>query len=189
MGLDKSLDELRDKILGTKPLPSLREVVSDVCRQESQKRANNPTQNSNSSTLHEAKSSSSYWIVDSGASDHMTGDRLLFTTYFSCNNLQTMCIANGTCTKVVGIGSICLSNTLTLKSVLFVPKLDYNLIYVSKLNRDLNYETKFLYKSCIYQDLSFERTIGNVSFHVSIYALDCQHSFNPFCQSSVSIES
>lgn len=193
MGLDKSLDEVRGRILGTKPLPNLREVFSEVRREESRKRVmlghqassipeipafattkdanldsgafvvrsnsqnyndnrsrkgrpwcdhcrrpghlketcwklhgkpadwkpnkdreargnvvisgasqhgnsapfskeqlevlqqlmqkgNNHTQTSNSSALHAAKSSSSSWIVDSGASDHMTGDRSFFTT-------------------------------------------------------------------------------------------------------------
>ncbi|XP_074373862.1 uncharacterized protein LOC141714229 [Apium graveolens] len=38
MGLDKSLDEVRDRILGTKPLPNLRGVFSEVRREESRKR-------------------------------------------------------------------------------------------------------------------------------------------------------
>ena len=38
MGLDKSLDEVRGRILGTKPLPSLREAFSKVRREESCKR-------------------------------------------------------------------------------------------------------------------------------------------------------
>ena len=38
MGLDKSLDEVRDRILGTKPLPSLREAFSKVRQKESSKR-------------------------------------------------------------------------------------------------------------------------------------------------------
>lgn len=38
MGLDKSLDELRCQILGTKPLSSLREVFSKVHQEENQKR-------------------------------------------------------------------------------------------------------------------------------------------------------
>ena len=38
MGLNKSLDEVRGRLLGTKPLPSLREVFSEVHREESRKR-------------------------------------------------------------------------------------------------------------------------------------------------------
>lgn len=38
MGLDKSLDEVRGRILGAKPLPSLREAFFEVRREESRKR-------------------------------------------------------------------------------------------------------------------------------------------------------
>ena len=40
LGLNKELDEVRARILGTKPLPSLREVFSKVRREESRKKVN-----------------------------------------------------------------------------------------------------------------------------------------------------
>lgn len=38
MGLNKNLDEMRGRVLGTKPLPSIREVFSEVRREESRKK-------------------------------------------------------------------------------------------------------------------------------------------------------
>ena len=38
LGLDKSLDEVRGRILGTKPLPTIREDFSEVRREESRKK-------------------------------------------------------------------------------------------------------------------------------------------------------
>ncbi|XP_073057369.1 uncharacterized protein [Primulina eburnea] len=38
MGLNKTLDDVRGRILGTKPLPALREIFSEVRREESRKR-------------------------------------------------------------------------------------------------------------------------------------------------------
>lgn len=38
LGLDKSLDEVRGRILGTKPLPTIREAFSEVRREESRKK-------------------------------------------------------------------------------------------------------------------------------------------------------
>ena len=38
MGLNKDLDEVRGRVLGTKPLPSIREVFSKVRREESRKK-------------------------------------------------------------------------------------------------------------------------------------------------------
>ncbi|KAL8100531.1 hypothetical protein AgCh_032693 [Apium graveolens] len=112
MGLDKSLDEVRGRILGHleetcwklhgKPAdwkpnkdreargnvvisgasqystsaPFIKKQL-EVLQQLMQK-GNYHTQTSNSSALHSAKSSSSSWIVDSGAFDHMTDPIELF---------------------------------------------------------------------------------------------------------------
>ncbi|GMP21651.1 hypothetical protein CsSME_00052836 [Camellia sinensis var. sinensis] len=76
------------------------------------------------------------WIVDSGASDHMTGDATIFDTYSSCQNNLTVRIADGSLSKVAGIGSVVLSRNLILNSVLLVPDLDCNLLSISKLTKE-----------------------------------------------------
>jgi hypothetical protein len=38
LGLNKNLDEVRGRIMGTKPLPNLREAFSEVRREESRKK-------------------------------------------------------------------------------------------------------------------------------------------------------
>ena len=116
-----------------------------------------------------------------------------FSTFSLCTNHQTVRIANGTRTKVVGTGTIHLSNTLILKSVLFVPDLDCNLISVSRLNHDLNCETKFLANSCVFQDLSTRKVIGSADFRAGLYILDVHPSSRHFsghqCQLSHSLKS
>ncbi|XP_052201688.1 uncharacterized protein LOC127807691 [Diospyros lotus] len=47
-GLNLDLDEVRGRLLGTKPLPSLREVFAEVRREESRKRVMLPTTEPNS---------------------------------------------------------------------------------------------------------------------------------------------
>lgn len=111
--------------------------------------------------LHVARSPSTSWIVDSGASEHMTGDKSLFSTYTPCQDYHTIRIANGSHSKVAGTGTIYLSRNLILHSVLFVPDLDCNLISVSRINRDLHCETKFFSTSCVFQELGSEKMIGN----------------------------
>ena len=76
------------------------------------------------------------WIVDLGASDHMTEDATIFYTYSSCPNNLTVRIADGSLSKVVGTCSIVLSRDLTLNSVLLIPNLDCNLLSISKLNKE-----------------------------------------------------
>ncbi|KAL6340655.1 hypothetical protein AAG906_010563 [Vitis piasezkii] len=80
------------------------------------------------------------WIVDSGASDHMTGDATIFDTYSSCPNNLTVRIADGSLSKVAGTGSVVLSRDLTLNSVLLVPNLDCVLLIFPPLtvNFDLD---------------------------------------------------
>ena len=92
--------------------------------------------------------SSKPWIVDSGASDHMTRDASLFQHYSPCREGLTVKIANGSLSKVAGTGSIILSVDLTIQSVHHVPNLDCNLLLVSKLSRDLNCVAKFFSNLC-----------------------------------------
>ena len=87
----------------------------------------------NTLVFHAAKAPSTHWIVDSGASDHMTGNRSLLSTFSSCPSTLTVRIADGTCSTVAGTGTVQLSQNLTLHSVLFVPNLDCNLLSVSRL--------------------------------------------------------
>ena len=63
------------------------------------------------------------WIVDSSASDHMTGNATLFHTYSPSSGNFMVQIADGLFSKVAGIGSVAIINDLILKSILFVPNL------------------------------------------------------------------
>ena len=88
------------------------------------------------------------WIVDSGASDHMTGDSSMFHTYTPCHKNLNIRIADGTLSKVSGFGLVVIDRELVLTSVLHVPTLDCNLFYVSKFTHDRNCFAKFL--PCVY---------------------------------------
>ena len=53
--------------------------------------------------LNVRKHSIQSWIVDSGASDHMTGDLSVFHDYVPNFDNYTVRIANGTLSKVAGL--------------------------------------------------------------------------------------
>ncbi|RVW39753.1 Copia protein [Vitis vinifera] len=59
------------------------------------------------------------WIVDTGASDHMTGDAAILQNYKPSNGHSSVHIADGSKSKIVGTGSINLLKTyiLTLSSM------------------------------------------------------------------------
>ncbi|RVW52456.1 Retrovirus-related Pol polyprotein from transposon RE1 [Vitis vinifera] len=115
------------------------------------------------------------WIVDSGASDHMTGDATIFDTYNSCPNNLTVRIADGSLSKVAGTGSVVLSRDLTLNSVLLVPNLDCNLLSISKLTKEKRCITNFSSTHCEFQDLDSGKTIGNAEECSGLYILKERH--------------
>ncbi|KAL5851107.1 hypothetical protein ACOSQ3_006225 [Xanthoceras sorbifolium] len=111
------------------------------------------------------------WIVDSGASDHMTSDSSLISDFQPCSNGLTVKIADGSVSQVTGTGSVKISDSLVLKSVLFVPKLDCNLLSITKLTKDCNCMVKFVHNLCEFQDLDSGRTIGSAELCSGLYLL------------------
>ena len=111
------------------------------------------------------------WIVDSGASDHMIGNLMVFHEYTPCHNNSSVRIADGTLSRVFGTGSVIISKDITLHSVLYVPKLDCNLLSISRLTQDLNCVTKFLPHMCEFQALNSGKRIGNAEVRAGLYLL------------------
>lgn len=104
---------------------------------------------------------SSYRIIDSGASDNMSSKLQFFSSYSPFRVPKSVWVADGSCTRVFGLGSIWLSLNLCLHNVLFVPALHCKLSSVSMLNKDMHCYTIFSTDSFVFQDLASERTIGH----------------------------
>ncbi|KAG7940980.1 hypothetical protein I3843_16G014900 [Carya illinoinensis] len=79
----------------------------------------------------------SAWIIDSGATDHMTFDSRQAST-INPSSQKFVSTANGASTPIIGEGSLTLTSTLNLDSVLVVPSLDYNLLSVSQITTTLS---------------------------------------------------
>lgn len=79
--------------------------------------------------------SSHPWIIDSGATDHMTGFAKLFLSYNPYAGNQKIKIADGSLSAIAEKGSIVISPSITLHDVLHIPNLSCNLLSVSKLTR------------------------------------------------------
>ena len=122
-------------------------------------------------TLSANKTVTKPWIIDSGVSDHMTGDITTFDKYRSYNEGATVWIADGSFSIMASIGSVIISKEIRLDSVLFVPKLDYNLLSISKITKDLNCVTKFSQNVCDFQVLNSGKAIGNAKMSAWLYLL------------------
>ena len=78
------------------------------------------------------------WILYFGASDHLSGNKDIFSSLTFTSPLPMVTLANGSQTIAKGIGSACPLPSLPLTFVLYVPDSPFNLISISKLTRDLN---------------------------------------------------
>jgi transposase InsO family protein len=104
-------------------------------------------------------SSSPSWVIDSGASDHMTGNSSLLSHTSSPCSPSFVTVANGTKTPVQGKGTVTTSD-LTLSDVLYLPEFPFNLLSLHKLTLALNCSIAFYPSHCEFQDLKTKRMIG-----------------------------
>ena len=100
------------------------------------------------------------WILDSGASDHLSRNKDLFSSLTNTSALPKITLANETQTMAKGIRSTCPLPSLPLTYVLYVPDSPFNLISINKLTHDLNCSITFSYSSVTLQDRSTGRTSG-----------------------------
>ncbi|RVW35951.1 hypothetical protein CK203_090575 [Vitis vinifera] len=124
------------------------------------------------------------WIVDTGASDHMTGDAAILQNYKPSNGHSFVHIADGSKSKIAGTSSIKLTKDLYLDYVLHVPNLDCNLLSIRKLVCDLQCVTKFYPNSCVFQDLKSGKMIGSAELCSGLYLLSCGQFSNQVSQAS-----
>lgn len=112
------------------------------------------------------------WILDSGATDHLTGSSDHFLSYHPCAGNEKIRIVDGSFAPVAGKGQVSPFDGLILQNVLHVPKISYNLLSVSKITRDLNCHVVFSLNDVVFQDLSSGTMIGTARHNRGLYFLD-----------------
>ncbi|CAA7057513.1 unnamed protein product [Microthlaspi erraticum] len=104
------------------------------------------------------KSFLSEWVLDTGASNHMTG----YIEFLVDQKYALPCsvgLPNGTQSVCREKGTVVFDEEFELRNVLFVPDLKCNLISVSQLIADLDIVLQIANKGCVLQD----RTTRNLS--------------------------
>ena len=104
--------------------------------------------------------SSGPWILDYGVSDHLSGNKDLFSSLTITSPLPIITLANGSQAMPKGIGIACPLPFIPLTSIFYVPDCPFTMISISKLTRDLNCLITFSDNSITLQDRSTRRTIG-----------------------------
>lgn len=126
------------------------------------------------------------WIIDSGASDHICSSLNWFHSYKKIQPISIR-LPNGTNISAEYVGDVCLTESITLHGVLYLPMFAFNLISISRLTKPLNCCFSFFGESCLIQDSS-KKTIGSGKMIDGLYRLtqDCSsppHVDVRFCNS------
>ena len=77
------------------------------------------------------------WVVDTGATDHITHQSHLLDKLLINNNERPVTIPNGESIPVKRKCEITFNDGINIKGVLFVPNFKCNLLSVRKLSKDL----------------------------------------------------
>ena len=120
------------------------------------------------------------WIIDSGATCHISNNRSLFVEYNSLEESQSVTLGDGHTLEAVGKGVVALKlkledgKTITgrLNDVLYVPELTYNLLSISRVTK-LGKRVKFYRSYCNIID-NKERITATGTKRGDLYYLRCR---------------
>ena len=77
------------------------------------------------------KSGGSHWIIDSGCTEHMTGDPRMFTSLDEeVDGQERITFGDNSKGKVKGLGKVAISNDHSISNMLYVASLSFNLLSV-----------------------------------------------------------
>jgi hypothetical protein len=102
----------------------------------------------------------SSWIIDSGCTNHMIGEKKMFTSYIKNKDSQdTIMFGDGNQGKVKGLGKIAITTKHSISNVFLVESLGYNLLSASQLCH-MGY-------NCLFTNIDvsvFRRSDGSLAF-------------------------
>lgn len=113
----------------------------------------------------------SEWIIDLGAVNHMTFNSIN-TSSLVHTTQKSISTSNGDLTPVIGKGTLNLTVTMNLDSVLVAPSLNYNLLSVSQLTIALHCVVTFWPDHCVFKDILTRKTIGYCVRRGKLYCLE-----------------
>nr|XP_023919946.1 uncharacterized protein LOC112031483 [Quercus suber] len=125
------------------------------------------------------------WVIDTGATDHMVHSVTCFTSITTILNTHVN-LPNGEIALVTHIGTVRISEKLTLYNVLCVPSFSFNLISVSQLAKSISCCLIFFGTLCFIQDLAHWSTLGLGKECNGLYLLERSNSTSHSISASIS---
>ena len=111
------------------------------------------------------------WVIDSGATDHMTFSEKDLSEFKKPRTDQIL-NANGIEYPVEGAGNVKVTQSLVLNNTLLVPSLKTRLVSVGQITEDLNCMVIMFPDFCIFQDILTKEIIGRGSKKGRLYHLE-----------------
>ncbi|XP_060202939.1 uncharacterized protein LOC132631378 [Lycium barbarum] len=116
--------------------------------------------------------SKNVWIIDSGATDHITSDKTILSNLTPLPVPYLVTLPNGYKAKVNSIGFVTIFPSLVLHHVLYIPSFQYNLVSMHKLILQFHCMVLFTSVSCILiQDLSMRKLLALGKLDQGLYKL------------------
>ncbi|KAJ9701000.1 hypothetical protein PVL29_006370 [Vitis rotundifolia] len=149
------------------PLPSSSSTSQDISLTDSE--YDQATKSASVASVAQTGNASAYlihtsslgpWILDSSTSDHISGNKDLFSPITTTSALPTVTLANGSQNMAKGIGLAHPLPSLPLTYVLYTLECSFNLISISKITRTLNCSITFFDKFVTLQDRRTRKMIG-----------------------------
>jgi len=114
------------------------------------------------------------WILDSGASKHVTGQSNEFASYtpYPSTYKETIQTADGTHQPIKGVGTVKCSPSIMLSSVLHVPSFPVNLLSLSALVDQMDCRVSFDRDHCIIQERKTGKELGTGIRYGGLWYLD-----------------
>ena len=112
------------------------------------------------------------WIVDSGASRHVTGNASEFSSYTHLAMPESIQTADGTSQPVIGKGTVNCTGSVTLSNVLHAPSFPVNLLSISAIILQLKCVVSFDIPKVIFQEKGTGRRLGTGTWRSGLWYLD-----------------
>jgi transposase InsO family protein len=116
-------------------------------------------------------------VLDSGCTQHMTGDMRMFTQMSEkdCSNYDSITFGDNRKGKIKGLGKIAISNDHSISNVLLVESLNFNLLSVAQLC-DLGFSCNFTVDDVIISSVDGSNLKFKGFRHENIYLVDFSSS-------------
>ncbi|KAK9673116.1 hypothetical protein RND81_12G147300 [Saponaria officinalis] len=99
------------------------------------------------------------WIIDSGATDHMTSEKRMFCALRTLSKPISVGLPDGTRKIVKGKGDVIIHPSIMLKDVLYLSDFKHNLISVQKLLVCTSFIMNFDAQTCVLQDPTTKKPV------------------------------